>query len=186
MKRTITFIVCFSLLTISFSQTYPGTMIDVFGGTFGFEAFILKSLILQGDINLTKGINKGEGSPVPHIPPIFGKVSIQRIGDKLSGSINFQYSFKKSSEDFDLAGVDNLNETPIEEVISHENPVEEQIIYAGLPAWSTLSLSLSYNFSENSSLQFSVNNILDQHYKTFGSGISAPGRNFITTFRLNY
>ena len=34
MKRTIAFILFISLLTISFSQTYPGTMIDVSGGTF--------------------------------------------------------------------------------------------------------------------------------------------------------
>ena len=34
MKKTITLILFISLLTISFSQTYPGTMIDVSGGTF--------------------------------------------------------------------------------------------------------------------------------------------------------
>ena len=28
--------------------------------------------------------------------------------------------------------------------------------------------------------------ILDEHYKSFGSGISAAGRNFITTIRINY
>ena len=33
-KRTIPLILFISLVTISFSQTYPGTMVDVSGGTF--------------------------------------------------------------------------------------------------------------------------------------------------------
>ena len=34
MKRTITLILFILLVTISFSQTYPGTIIDVLGGSF--------------------------------------------------------------------------------------------------------------------------------------------------------
>ena len=90
---------------------------------------------------------------------------------------NFQYSLKKESSDFDAGGVDNLEETPYDEAAGE---------YVGLPSWNSLNLSLSYNLSNHASLQLSVNNIFDQHYKSFGSGMSAPGRNFITTFRLNY
>ena len=152
--------------------------IDIYGCTFGFEASLSKSLSLHGDINYTKGINKANiTNPVPHIPPVFGKLSLQKKNGKLTGFIDFQYSLKKESSDFDAGGVDNLEETPYDEAAGE---------YVGLPSWNSLNLSLSYNLSNHASLQLSVNNIFDQHYKSFGSGMSAPGRNFITTFRLNY
>lgn len=152
--------------------------IDIYGCTFGFEVSLSKSLSLYGDINYTKGLNKvNNNNPVPHIPPIFGKLSLQKKSGKLTGFIDFQYSLKKDSSDFDSGGVDNLEETPYDEVSGE---------YLGLPSWGSLNLSLSYNLSNNASLQLSVNNIFDKHYKSFGSGISAPGRNLITTFRLNY
>jgi hemoglobin/transferrin/lactoferrin receptor protein len=31
-----------------------------------------------------------------------------------------------------------------------------------------------------------LENILDQHYKTFASGLSAPGRNFIVTLKARF
>ena len=157
---------------------------DILGYTFGFDSQLTKKINLKGDINFTKGINKSGDLPVPHIPPIFGKISMRKNGEKLSCFLDFQYSFKKRVEDFDFAGVDNLDETPYE--IINANSESEIINYYGIPAWSTLNFSLSYNFSKSINLQFSVNNILDEHYKSFGSGISAAGRNFITTFRVNY
>ncbi len=157
---------------------------DIFGFTFGFNSQLTKQVILNGDMNFTKGVNKNNDLPVPHIPPVFGKVSIRKNGVKLSCFLDLQYSLMKNASDFDFAGVDNLDETPYE--IINPNPESEIINYYGLPAWSTLNLSFSYNFSKKINCQFSINNILDEHYKSFGSGISAAGRNFITTFRVNY
>ena len=157
---------------------------DIFGFTFGFNSQLTKQVTLNGDVNFTKGVNKNNDLPVPHIPPVFGKVSIRKNGVKLSCFLDLQYSLMKNASDFDFAGVDNLDETPYE--IINLNPGSEIINYYGLPAWSTLNLSFSYNFSKKINCQFSINNILDEHYKSFGSGISAAGRNFITTFRVNY
>ena len=157
---------------------------DIFGFTFGFNSQLTKQVTLNGDVNFTKGVNKNNDLPVPHIPPVFGKVSIRKNGMKLSCFLDLQYSLMKNASDFDFAGVDNLDETPYE--IINPNPESEIINYYGLPAWSTLNLSFSYNFSKKINCQFSINNMLDEHYKSFGSGISAAGRNFIATFRVNY
>lgn len=157
---------------------------DILGCTFGFDSQLTKKINLKGDLNFTKGINKKDQFPVPHIPPVFGKISMRKNGEKLSCFVDFQYSLKKKAEDYDFAGVDNLDETPYE--IINLNSESEIINYYGLPAWSILNLSFSYDFSEKINCQFSINNILDEHYKSFGSGISAAGRNFITTFRVNY
>jgi hemoglobin/transferrin/lactoferrin receptor protein len=40
--------------------------------------------------------------------------------------------------------------------------------------------------SEPMSLSFAVENILDHHYRTYSSGISAPGRNLIISLRGNF
>jgi len=162
------------------------TRADIFGFTFGFDSELTKNLNLKGDVNFTKGINRYSELPVPHIPPIFGKLSIQKNGPKLSCFLDFQYSLNKNVEDFDLAGVDNLEETPFINIHPNHYLTNQEVIYSGLPAWSILNLSLSYKFSEKINCQFSINNLFDEHYKSFGSGISGPGRNFITTFRINY
>jgi len=157
---------------------------DIYGGTLGFDSKLFNDYYIKGDINFTKGINKYDDLPVAHIPPIFGKLSMHKNGKKLSLFLDFQYSFDKKASDFDLAGVDNLEETPYE--IININSDTEIINYYGLPAWATLNLSISYSISKNINCQFSVNNLMDEHYKSFGSGISAAGRNFLTTFRVNY
>ncbi len=157
---------------------------DILGCTFGFDSELIENVNFKGDVNFTKGLNQKNDSPVPHIPPVFGKLSIEKRGPKLSCFLDFQYSLNKDAEDFDFAGVDNLDETPYE--IINPNSNSEIINYYGLPSWSILNFSLSYTFSKKINFQFSINNLLDEHYKSFGSGISAPGRNFITTFRINY
>ena len=158
--------------------------VDIVGFTLGFDSKLINTFNLRGDINYTKGINLETSIPVAHIPPVFGKLSISRLGNKASYFLDFHYSFKKEASEFDVAGVDNLDETPFE--ISNPNTQSEIITYYGLPPWSTLNFSLSYNFSKKINAQFSLNNIFDIHYKSFGSGISAPGRNFISTIRINY
>ncbi len=159
---------------------------DILGCTFGFDTELIKNIKFKGDINFTKGVNLYNDSPVPHIPPVFGKLSIQKSGPKLSCYLDFQYSLNKNVEDFDLAGIDNLEETPFINIHPNHYLTNQEVIYYGLPAWSILNLSLSYKFSEKINCQFSINNLFDEHYKSFGSGISGPGRNFITTFRINY
>ena len=80
---------------------------------------------------------------------------------------------------FDAAGVDNLDETPIE---INEGIVDEK----GTPAWYTLNLKSSYQLNDNLNIQAGIDNVLDQHYKTAGSGLSAPGRNLILSVRAKF
>ena len=59
-------------------------------------------------------------------------------------------------------------------------------IWAGLPSWYTLNFSMGYELSSSFGFNFGVENIMDAHYKTFSSGISAPGRNFIFSGQYNF
>jgi hemoglobin/transferrin/lactoferrin receptor protein len=55
-----------------------------------------------------------------------------------------------------------------------------------MPAWYTLNLKAGYQFNRYIGLQAGVENILDQHYRNFASGISAPGRNVFVTIRGSF
>ena len=64
-----------------------------------------------------------------------------------------------------------------------EDNEDEAITDEGFPAWYTINLRSHYRISEHLEVQLSIENLLDRFYKTFASGIGAPGRNFILTLR---
>ena len=55
----------------------------------------------------------------------------------------------------------------------------------GYPSWHTWNVSFNYKFHPNAALSLALNNILDLHYRTFNSGVSAAGRNLILSMRWN-
>ncbi|MBR5334923.1 MAG: TonB-dependent receptor, partial [Bacteroidaceae bacterium] len=52
------------------------------------------------------------------------------------------------------------------------------------PAWVTLNVRASYEFTEGLTVNTTLENIADRRYRPYGCGISAPGRNF--TVSLTY
>ena len=95
------------------------------------------------------------------------------------------YNGRKAIEEYDIAsGTDNEEESPLEWVLTEEgNWIED---YQGTHSWYTLNLSAMYRLSDSFTIQMALENILDQHYKTFASGLSAPGRNFIVTLKARF
>jgi hemoglobin/transferrin/lactoferrin receptor protein len=105
--------------------------------------------------------------------------------DSWYGSLLVLYNGRKDKEDYDLAsGTDNLEESPIVWAQSQEgNWIKE---YRGTPPWYTVNMSAACHLSEHLDLQVAIDNIFDHHYKTFSSGVSSPGRNFILTIRASF
>ena len=62
---------------------------------------------------------------------------------------------------------------------------EQYATAEGMPAWICANLRLSYSPSKSINVTAGVDNIMDTQYRTFASGINAPGRNFFLTLRLN-
>lgn len=54
------------------------------------------------------------------------------------------------------------------------------------PAWYTLNLKAGVKLFEKFYVSAGLENITNQRYRTYSSGISAPGRNFITSIKLNF
>ena len=73
--------------------------------------------------------------------------------------------------------------------IAEYNPFgEDNQQYAtvdGMPSWYTLNIRAGYKIGKHLGVQVAVENMLDQSYRCFASGISAPGRNFVISLRGN-
>ena len=120
-------------------------------------------------INLLRGATK-EGVPLAHIPPTNIISSINYKYHNQSFSLSSHYNALKKASEYDVGGVDNIEEaTPI-----------------GNPSWYTISLNYRIAIDKNLIFIAGVKNIMDTHYKTFGSGISASGRNFTLSLQSKF
>ena len=137
----------------------------------GFSYFS-RSLKLNGSISYVKGDENETYGPMPSISPIFGTISGEYTKDKIKISALYKFSGDKSPKDYSLGGEDGLEETPV--ITENSNG----IIYAGTPKWSDFSIYTNYDISEDVKIRIALTNIFDNHYRTFASGISAPGRSF--------
>jgi hemoglobin/transferrin/lactoferrin receptor protein len=105
-----------------------------------------------------------------HIPPFFGRTALRYEHKKFMAEFYVQYNGMKKIAQYSPSGEDNAQ---------YATP-------SGMPAWQTLNLKLSYNFTEQVRLQVGAENLLDQHYRAFASGVSAPGRNLMVTLRAGF
>ena len=139
------------------------------GINFRFKKNIIKSLIFKTNASYVNSINS-DSIPMAHIPPFSARGElILNINKKSKLAFYSNFNGWKYSSDFDENGVDNLDEATID----------------GTPAWYTLNLIYSKNIN-NLKISIACENILDAHYKTFASGISASGRNFILNLQADF
>jgi hemoglobin/transferrin/lactoferrin receptor protein len=125
---------------------------------------------LQGTYTVTKGRveeDNGDETPLDHIPPTYGKISLQWQRQKWQVEAFSLYNGWKRIEDYRLNAEDN----------------EATATPEGTPAWYTLNVRTSYTITPYLRIQAAVENILDTNYRGFASGVSAPGRNFIIALR---
>jgi hemoglobin/transferrin/lactoferrin receptor protein len=105
-----------------------------------------------------------------HIPPFYGRTGLRYEYKKFAAEVYVLYNGMKKIAQYSPSGEDNAQ---------YATP-------DGMPAWQTLNLKLSYAFTDQIRLQVGAENLLDQHYRVFASGVSAPGRNIIVTLRAGF
>ena len=94
--------------------------------------------------------------------------------------LRMQYNGAKKPEDYSFGGEDGLEETPI--VFTDGTA----IAYAGSPKWTTFSLFRNYQCANGVGINIALENIFDTHYRTFASGISAPGRSLNLGLNIDF
>ena len=163
------------------SLWYDGEYLTVYANTNSQDAFLFgynakayihlnKHWSSTHTISYTYGKDESADALLDHIPPLYGKSQIDWVKNNYRLGLFAFYNAWKKAEDYSPNGSDNLDEA----------------IADGTPAWWTLNLSCSINLSDKLVAQLNVENILDVHYKTFSSGISAPGRNVILSIKTEF
>ena len=54
------------------------------------------------------------------------------------------------------------------------------------PAWYTLNIKAEYRLTDYLTVSAGIENLTDQRYRPYSSGISGPGRNFILSLKAGF
>jgi len=148
----------------------------IYGVELGAQVKFSEHLELTTQYNVIGGTEEDNGIEVPvrHAAPNFGNTHLVWQNDQ------FQ---------FDVFAVYN-NELSFYQLAPSE--IEKDFIYAldengnpYSPSWYTLNLRTKYKITEAATVIASLENITDQRYKTYSSGIASPGRNLILSFQYS-
>ena len=132
-----------------------------------------KNVSLDNTVSYTTGKFKnttGTTTPLDHVPPVFGKTSLNMLIKKFSSEVYLIYNGWKKIKDYNPNGEDN----------------GQYATAQGMPSWATLNWRISHPITKYLTLQGGIENIFDRNYRYFASGFSAPGRNFIIALRSNF
>lgn len=150
----------------------------VYGIQAGIEIKLPLGFGFSSDFNFQKGeeeLDDGTSSPSRHAAPWFGMSRLTYTASKLSLQFYAAYQGERKFEDM---AFEEQGKPEIYAADANGNP------YA--PSWCTLNFKSMYQFMENLSVSAGIESITDQRYRPYSSGISAPGRNFILSFRANF
>ncbi|MFC2103784.1 TonB-dependent receptor [Bacteroidota bacterium] len=145
---------------------------------YGFSSSInirfTKNIELNSIISYTHGEDQ-DGVQLRHAAPLFGNTSIKYSGEKIEASLYANYNGEINYEDLAPSeqGKPYMYATDI-----NGNPYS--------PAWWTLNFMTSYKYKNGASLNIGLENILDNRYRPYSSGIVAPGRNLIVGLRFEF
>jgi len=148
---------------------------QVYGIHTGIELKLPSGFELTSDLNWQKGteeMDDGSTSPARHAAPWFGATRLWFRAQNLVIQGYTQYSGGFSHDEL---AVEERSKTEIYALDAQGNP------YA--PGWHTFNVKAQYSLDDHIDLIAGIENITDQRYRTYSSGISAAGRNLILALR---
>ena len=155
----------------------------ILGYTINYLGEVSSTLNTSGFITYTKGRTYDTQEPMSSIPPLFGQFELNFKKNKIELGAAVRFNSKKDIEDFNITeGIDNHDLTPIID----PNAVIDTDKYYGSPSWMTIGVTSNYLMNDTFSIQARLDNIFDEHYIEFASGISAPGRNVSVSFVASF
>ena len=142
----------------------------IYGFEIGAEIIFLKTLKFTSQYNIIGGTenNNGIELPIRHVAPNFGNTHIIWNKRNLKVDLFVEYNHELS---FNQLAPSEIEKDFIYALDDNGNPFS--------PSWYTLNLRSQYKLSKSIDITASLENITDQRYRTYSSGISSPGRNLI-------
>ncbi len=142
----------------------------VFGFSYMINYRIDSNLNLKSSLSYNESKDFSTKLPLRHSSPVFGQTKITYAKRNIKINYYLNYNGKKD--------------------ISKFSPSELNKLYLytkdGSPGWVTNNISFNYNINYLAKINFSCENIFDIHYRTYSSGISAPGRNFNIGLNMSF
>lgn len=135
----------------------------IYGISSQVKAQLTSSISFNGSLSYQRGrsTRSDEERPLAHIPPMYGQATVEYKRDKFTSSVKTVFNGKKKAEDFAPNSSDNFELATAE----------------GSLSWAIINAYVSYSITPSTQIRLAVENLMDKHYRTFSSGISAAGRN---------
>jgi hemoglobin/transferrin/lactoferrin receptor protein len=151
---------------------------NVYGIQAGLNIVLFPTINWKTNANFTKGeeeLDNGQSAPLRHAAPFFADTRLSFKSNKWTTDLFLVYNSKIKADDL----------APSE--------VEKDYLYATdangnpyVPSWYTVNLKSVFKLNETWSFSGGIENITDQRYRPYSSGITAPGRNFILAVRTAF
>jgi len=150
----------------------------IYGFEAGLQLNIGEGLKLTSQYNIIGGTEEDENSvevPIRHVAPAFGNTHLiwQMEKIKIDGFIEYN-----SELSFNQLAPSELSKAYLYALDNNGNPFS--------PSWYTLNLRTQYQLSQNLGINLSLENLTDQRYRTYSSGIASAGRNFIVAAQYSF
>jgi len=147
---------------------------------YGFEVGLRMPITNQLDLTSQYSVIGGtesEGTvevPIRHVAPNFGNTHLVWTSNNLK--LDFFANYNSSLSFYQLAPSE-IEKDYIYALDENGNPYS--------PSWYTINFRSQYQINSSTILTASLENITDQRYKTYSSGIAAPGRNLILSLKYS-
>ncbi len=146
----------------------------IYGFEVGLHINVSKSVSFLSQYNIIGGTEDDNGIEVPirHVAPNFGNAHLvwQKKRFKVDGFVDFNGELS-----FNQLAPSEIAKDYLYAKDANGNP------YA--PSWYTLNLRSQYQFKDGLSVTAGLENITNQRYQTYSSGIASPGRNLVVSLQ---
>lgn len=151
---------------------------EVYGFEVGLEINFSKYVQLTSQYNITDGFtieDDGIRQPVRHAAPQFGNthLTFEKGKIKLDAFMNYNGQF-----DFEDLAPSQQNNAFLYAKDANGNPFS--------PSWYTMNFGAQYQFNEALQITTTLENITDQRYRPYSSGLAAAGRNLIVALGYKF
>lgn len=145
---------------------------SIWGVSANLNVEFTENIFMRTGINYTEGrqLDGAEPSPLSHIPPLYGQFDLGYKRKIFQTRFNVKFNGPKLLEDYSDDSSENL----------------DKALPEGTPAWFTVNIYASFKLHKFFSINLGLENLLDWHYRPYGSGVSAPGINVIVTLRGHF
>jgi len=155
-----------------------GGKAEIYGFEVGVEVNFSKQLQLNSHYNITEGSQEeedGSNVAVRHVAPQFGSTHLLWKYKKWTLDAFSEYNGKFNFEDL---APSEQNKPFLYALDENGNPYS--------PSWYTLNFGAQYQITEALQVNSTIENISNQRYRTYSSGIASPGLNFIVALKYKF